>query len=104
MKRGNEEITREILRRAARLDKRDAQRKRRVYAALSAAACLAVVVGFAAAVPLLISEGILRGTADNQTATMFASGEVGGYVLVGAVAFAAGAAVTLFCAKKFGTK
>jgi len=104
MKRSNEEITQEILRRTEQLDVRDAKRKRRVYAALSAAACLAVVVGFAAAVPLLISDGLLRETAENQTATIFASGEIGGYILVAVAAFAAGAAVTLFCAKKFGTK
>ncbi|MCL2105529.1 MAG: hypothetical protein FWH26_00430 [Oscillospiraceae bacterium] len=104
MKRSNEEITREILRRTGQLDVRDAQRKRRVYATLSAAAALVLVIGFAAAVPLLIPDGLWRETAENQTATMFASGEIGGYILVAVTAFAAGAAITLFCVKKLGKK
>jgi len=104
MKRSNEEITQEILRRTEQLDVRDAKRKRRVYTTLSVATCLALVIGLAAAVPLFIPDELLRETAENQTATIFASGEVGGYILVGVAAFAVSAALTLFCIKKFGKK
>ena len=104
MKRSSEEITDEVFRRAERLDKQDEKRKNRIYAALSFAACLAFMVGLSVSVPLFITDEALQSTAGYQTATIFASGAVGGYVLVGVMAFVFGAAAMLFCVKKFGKK
>ena len=104
MKRSSEEITDEVFRRAELLDKQDTKRKNRIQSALSLAACLAFVVALSVSVPLFISDEVLQPTAGYQTATLFASGVVGGYVLVGVMAFVFGAAAMLFCAKKFGKK
>ena len=104
MKRNSEEITNEILRRAELLDEQDAKRRNRICAALSFAACLAFMVGLSASVPLFISDEAFQGIAANQAATLFASGAVGGYVLVGVIAFMFGAAAMLLCVKKFGNK
>ena len=102
MKRNSREITDEILRRVESLDNRETKRKNRICSALSLAACLAFIVGLSLSVPLLISEETLQGTAGYQTATLFASGAVGGYVLVGVAAFIIGGAAMLFCMKRFG--
>ena len=104
MKRNNKEITDEILRRAELLDNRDAKRRNRIHTALCFAACLAFVVGFSLYVPLFISDEALQENAGYQTATLFANGAVGGYVLVGVAAFIVGGAVILFCMKKFSKK
>ena len=104
MKRNNVELTDEILRRVELLDSRDAKRKNRIYFALSLAACIAFVVGLSVSVPILISDEVLQVEAGYQTATLFASGAVGGYVLVGVVAFVIGGAAMFFCMKRFGKK
>jgi len=104
MKRNSKEITDEILRRALVLDRRNIKYKNRVCSALSLAACLVFVVGLSLSVPLLVSDETLQGMAEYQTATLFASGTVGGYVLVGVAAFIVGGAAMLFCVKKFGKK
>ena len=104
MKRNNDEITDEILRRALLLDKRDAKRKNRVFSALACAVCLVFVVGLSISIPLVVPDEVLQGTTGYHTATLFASGSVGGYVLVGIAAFILGGASMLFCMKKFGKK
>ena len=104
MIRNNEEITDEILRRTLLLDSRDAKRKSRICFALTLAACLAFIIGLSLSVPLLSSNETLQGTAGYQTATLFASGAVGGYVLVGVAAFIIGGAAMLFCMKRFEKK
>ena len=104
MNRNNYEITDEILRRVEVLDRRDMKNKNRVCSALSLAACLVFVVGLSLSVPLFISDEMLQGTAGYQTAALFASGTVGGYVLVGVAAFIIGGAAMLFCMKKFGKR
>ena len=104
MKRTSEEITDEILHRAQLLDMQDTKRKNRIYSALSLAACLVFVVGLSLSVPLLISDEALQGAESYQTATLYASGAVGEYVLVAVLAFTAGGAVMLFCTKRFGKK
>jgi len=104
MKRNNKEITAEILRRVEFLDSRDTNRKNRIRSALSYAACLAFVVGFSLSVPLVIPDDVIQVAAGYQTATLFASGEAGGYVLVGVAAFIIGGAAMLFCVNKFGKK
>ena len=102
MKRNSNDLTDEILRRVEILDKRDAKRKNQIYAVLSFAICLFFVVGLSISVPLLVSEEVLQVAAGYQTATLFASGAVGGYVMVGVAAFALGGAVMYFCIKRFG--
>ena len=102
MKRNSEELTDEIIRRALLLDSRDSKRKNRISTALFYAACLAFVVGLSVSVPLIIPDEALQEAASYQSATLFASGAVGGYVLVGVIAFIIGAAAMLFCVKKFG--
>ena len=104
MKRNSIEITDEILHRALLLDRRDTTRKNRIYAALSLAACLAFVAVLSVCVPILVSDEVLQVAAGYQTATLFASGAIGGYVLVGVAAFVIGAAAMLFCMKRFGKK
>ena len=103
MNRSSKEITDEILHRALLLDNREAKRKNHVYSALSLVACIAFVVGLSVCVPLLVSDEVLQVAAGYQTATLFASGAVGGYVLVGVSAFVLGGAAMLFCIKRFGS-
>ena len=104
MKRNNVELTDEILRRALLLDSRDAKRKKRIYSALSIAACLAFVVGLSMSIPIFLSDEVLQAATVYQTATLFASGAVGGYVLVGVAAFIIGGAAMLLCINRFGKK
>ena len=104
MKRSSIDIADEVFRRVELLDKQDEKRKNRIYTALSFGICLAFMIGLSMSVPLLISDETLQLTAGYQTATLFASGAVGGYVLVGVMAFVFGAAAMLFCVKKFGKK
>ena len=104
MKRNSMEITDKILRRVELSDNLDTKRKNRIYSALAYTACLAFVVGLSLSVPLVIPDEAFQGAVGHQTATLFASGTVGGYVLVGVVAFIIGGAAMLFCVKKFGKR
>ena len=104
MKRSSVDITDEVIRRAELLDKQDEKRKKKLYAALSFAACLAFVAGLSVCVPILISDEVLQMPEGHQTAALFASGAIGGYALVGVAAFVAGGAAMLFCMKRFVMK
>ena len=104
MNRNSVDLTDEILRRALLLNSRDKKRKNRICSALSLAACLAIVAGLSVSVPLLVSDEALQVAAGYQAATLFASGAVGGYILVGVAAFVIGGAAMLFCMKRFGKK
>ena len=104
MKRSSIDITDEVYRRVEILDKQEKKRKNLIHVALSFFVCFAFVIGLSVSVPLFISDEVLQPTVGYQTATLFASGAVGGYVLVGVIAFVIGAAAMLFCVQKFGKK
>ena len=98
MKRTNEEITSEILRRVEKLDRRDRKRRKRWKNAVFSFVFLLV-----AAVLFFIPWGM--GEHEAPVAAVQAEllyNAAGGYVLTGVICFAAGAAATLFCLKKGG--
>jgi len=102
MRRSSQEIADEILRRAEMLDKRDARRKRRIYTALSVAACLAVVVGLSFLIPSVVTDTVPIDEGALYSAAMFAGGAMGGYVLIGVIGLLLGAAVMFFYMRKSG--
>ena len=100
--RTSKKMADEVWRRVDEAERSGKARKRRVYSVIAVAACLAAVVGLSLAVP-----GLPAGDAANNsqyTAALFSGGTTGGYVLVGAFAFMAGAVATLVCVKLRGKK
>lgn len=96
--RSDKEIAQEALRLAVIIRRHRASNLRRIRAACLMVACLVLVVGLSFALPVMdtnakVPEGI-------YSATLFAGGTAGGYVLMGVVGFVFGMAVTLFCFRK----
>ena len=97
--RSNKEIAEEALRRAAINQKRKAVKRQRLYAVCSAAACIAVIVGLSFLLPSYKS-GVVSEMPGVTSAVMLADAGAGGYIMMGVIGFALGAAVTLFVLKK----
>jgi len=95
--RSNKEIAAEALRRAAENRRLNGEKKQRVYILSSIAACLAVIIGLSFCLPSVA--GVVSETPSAASATLLAGAGTGGYVLMGIIGFALGAAVTLFCVK-----
>ena len=93
------EIAERALRRAKIIKKERASGKRKIYAIAAVAACLALVVGLSFAIPTLIMDTVDYGEMVAHGAMLFGEAAIGGYVLIGIIGFALGAAVTLFCVK-----
>jgi type II secretory pathway component PulF len=97
--RGNKEIADEALRRAALTRKEKSLKKQKLYAVLSVAACIAVIVGLSYSLPSF-QDSFVSETPNAASAAMLAGAGVGGYVLIGIVGFILGAVITLFYIKR----
>jgi len=95
----SEEIAERTLQRAELIRQRRAARKRRLYSALSVAACLAVIVGLAFVIPPAVTDAPSPVDAGIYGTAQAAGVVSGGYVLLAVISFALGCAVTIFCYK-----
>ena len=73
-----------------------AERRIRLVAAVSAAACLALIIFMATLTPGL-SENASQGAAPGAAASLFGTNAALGYLAVGILAFILGISVTLLC-------
>ncbi|MDL2238296.1 DUF4179 domain-containing protein [Christensenellaceae bacterium OttesenSCG-928-K19] len=96
--RTNKEITKEVQRRIAELREQKTKRKGRIYAAVSVAACIVLVVGLAVALPNIVPDTSPE-SLDMYNATLLAGSGAGGYVLIGVIGFVLGVVVTLLFSK-----
>ena len=92
--RSHEERVAAVKQRVAQIERQKRQRRNRLLA-LSAAACLAVIVGVSFAMPG-ISEKLVAG---NYTEYETAASAVAGYIIIGLLAFVLGVCVTILCFK-----
>lgn len=93
--RTNEERVAAVKSRAARLERKNRLRQKRLLALACVCASLAVIVGVALALPQL--EMHWRGAAYQTTASIFVDSAAAGYVLIALLAFALGVCVTVLC-------
>ena len=92
------EMADEVWRRVDASENSMREKRRKIYSIVTVAACLAVVIGLAIIVPSIPAED--AATIENTaTGTLFSGSAVGGYVLVGVIAFMLGVIATLFCVK-----
>ena len=98
--RSTEERVAAVKRRVAQIERQKRQRKNRIVALSSVAACLAVIVGAAFAMPA-ISEKLLVGdyAGYEAAASIFSSSAAAGYIIIGLLAFVLGVCVTVLCFK-----
>lgn len=96
--RSTEERAAAVRRRVAQIERRKRQRRNRIAALSSVAACLAVVVGVSFVMPG-ISEKLTAGDyAGYETAaSIFGGSAAAGYVIIGLFAFVLGVCVTILC-------
>ena len=84
---------------AAKRRARELKRQRRSrVAALAGAACLAVILGLALAMPSVTARFSGADYYGGMTASLFSGGSLG-YLLVGLLAFALGVCVTVLCVR-----
>ena len=84
-------------RRAEEIKRQERSRRSRI-AAVSGAACLAVILGLALTMPSVTARFSGADYYDGMTASLF-TGESLGYLLVGLLAFALGVCVTVLCVR-----
>ena len=98
--RSHEERVAAVRQRVAQMERQKRQRRDRLLALSSVAACLAVVVGASFAMPG-ISEKLSAGnyTEYETAASIFGGSAVAGYIIIGLLAFALGVCVTVLCFK-----
>ena len=101
--RTSKKMADEVWRRVDEGERRGKAIKSKVYSVIAVAACLVAVIGLSFAMPYFPAGDAV---ADNSqyTAALFSGGTTGGYVLVSAFAFIAGAVATLVCVKLRGKK
>ena len=97
--RSDKEIAREALKRAAIIRDQRKKKKRGVYAICYAAACLLVIIGLSFALAGVNVNAVVMG--DAYSAALFAGNSTGGFVIIGIIGFALGAAgISLFMHKQ----
>jgi len=94
------EVAEEILRRVELVNKKEAARKRKRYAAIAAAGCLALIVSLSFVIPNIVTGGVAPDATGTTSAAMLAGGAIGGYVLIGVIGFVLGMAVAVLYMKK----
>ena len=100
--RSTEERVAAVKRRVAQIERQKRQRKNRIVALSSVAACLAVIVGASLALPGISEKMIIGGYAGYETAaSIFSDSAAVGYIIIGLLAFVLGVCVTVLC---FGLK
>ncbi len=96
--RSSEERIAAVKRRAAQLERRKTRLRSRMLAVASAAACLALIIGLAAAMPGITADIDAQNYAGFETAaTMLGSGGALGYLVMALLAFLLGVCVTILC-------
>ncbi|MEI3305068.1 MAG: sigma-70 family RNA polymerase sigma factor [Dysosmobacter sp.] len=96
--RSSEERIAAVKRRAAQLERRKTRLRSRMLAVASAAACLALIIGLAAAMPGITADIDAQNYAEFETAaTMLGSGGALGYLVMALLAFLLGVCVTILC-------
>ena len=83
-------------RRAEEITRQERCRRSRLAAVSGAAACLAVILGLALAMPSVTAHFSGADYYGGMTASLFSGGSLG-YLLVGLLAFALGVCVTVLC-------
>lgn len=101
--RTSKEMAGEVWRRVEIAERGEDAKRRKMLSITAAAACLAVVIGLSFAMPYFPAGGTAAGTG-RYSATLFAQGTAGGYVLVGVLAFMLGAGTALLCVKLWRKK
>jgi len=96
----SKEIAERALARAEIIKQERAARKRKIYNAVSVAACLLLIVGMSFIIPKDVPDSFVLDTPGAVSATLLAGEAIGGYVLIGVIGFVLGVAVTVFCMKK----
>jgi FtsH-binding integral membrane protein len=88
-----------IMERTQELKRKSAKTRASLTIGLSAAACLAVIVAVALAMPEFMSRQIVSSGSGfaGAAAGVFARSEAAGYVLIGLLAFALGCCLTILC-------
>ena len=94
----SKEMADEIWRRVDASSRSSAVKKSKVYSIVAVAVCLAVVIGLSVALPSFPVEDVAA-VGTPGTATLFSGGAVGGYILVGVIAFMLGAFAAIFCVR-----
>lgn len=96
--RSTEERAAAVRRRVAQIERRKRQRRNRIAALSSVAACFAVIVGMSFVMPG-ISEKLTAGDyAGYETAaSIFGGSAAAGYIIIGLLAFVLGVCVTVLC-------
>ena len=96
--RSKEERIAEVKRRAAEKERKERQRRGRLTAAFSAAACLVLIVGVSLCLPGITGQMEPGGTAGLETVGgIFGGSEALGYIVIGLLAFLLGVSVTILC-------
>jgi ABC-type Fe3+ transport system permease subunit len=94
--RTTSERTDAIEKRTRALKRRQKKRRSLLTAGLSAAACLALIVAAALAMPGLMKQQAFK-TSASGAASVFHASSAAGYVIIGVLAFALGCCVTILC-------
>ena len=97
--RSHEERVAAVKQRVAQIERQKRQRRNRLLA-LSAAACLAVIVGVSFAMPGISEKLVVGNYTEYETAaSIFGGSAVAGYIIIGLLAFVLGVCVTILCFK-----
>lgn len=98
--RSNEERVAAVNKRVAQIRRQKRQRRNRIAALSSMAACLAVIVGMSFAMPGISEKLIALDYAGYETAaSIFSGSAAAGYIIIGLLAFVLGVCVTALCFK-----
>ena len=96
--RSHEERIAEVKRRIAEKERQQEQRRGIIAAVSGIAACLAVIIGAALAMPGIIEQARPDTSGGYATAaTMLAGNTALGYIVIGLLAFVLGVCVTVLC-------
>ena len=96
--RSNEERVAAVKRRVAKIERQKQQRRNRIAALSSVAACLAVIVGVSFAMPGISEKLTVGDYAGYETAaSIFSGSAAAGYIIIGLLAFVLGVCVTVLC-------
>ena len=95
----NEEKIKRIHERAVEMNAEKNRRRIRIYSAVSAAACVALIIGLAVVMPDLNDKLVSAPPSENMRGSILSENGILGYIIIGIVAFILGISVTVFCFK-----
>ena len=96
--RSTEERVAAVRRRMAQIEQRKRQRRNRIAALASVAACLAVIVGVSFVMPGISGKFTAGDYAGYEAAaSIFGGSAASGYIIIGLLAFVLGVCVTVLC-------